>query len=237
MSVEWLLITILLAGVGFLVFGRLTTSRVRLLGALFMAAGLLAVWSWQGYLKRKLDSRTRLTVPHVGRPEKYVGSVSCRACHPDQYTSWHRSFHRTMTQIASTESVRGNFDGVALEFAYLNVSNETRRLMWTLAHAHGTLLGLVNVLVGLSIRIMPEVGLAHRRLTSAALLAATVLIPGGFFLGGVVFYGGDPGLGVLILPIGAVALLVAAFRLARTAGSVSSAAAAPSIRAARPPKR
>jgi hypothetical protein len=119
--------------------------------------------------------------------------------------------------------------------AYLDVSNETRRLMWTLAHAHGALLGLVNVLVALSIRIMPEVGLAHRRLTSSALLAATVLIPGGFFLGGVVFYGGDPGLGVLILPIGAVALLLAAFLLARAAGSVS-AAAAPSGRAARPPK-
>jgi hypothetical protein len=119
--------------------------------------------------------------------------------------------------------------------AYLDVSNETRRLMWTLAHAHGALLGLVNVLVALSIRIMPEVGLAHRRLTSSALLAATVLIPGGFFLGGVVFYGGDPGLGVLILPIGAVALLFAALLLARAAGSVS-AAAAPSARAARPPK-
>src|SRR4249920_2505171 len=49
---------------------------------------------------------------------------------------------------------------------YLDVSNETRRLMWTLAHAHGGLLALINVLVGLSIRIMPEVGLAHRRLTS-----------------------------------------------------------------------
>lgn len=120
--------------------------------------------------------------------------------------------------------------------AYLDVSNETRRLMWTLAHAHGALLGLVNVLVGLSIRVMPEVGVAHRRLTSAALLAATVLIPGGFFLGGVVFYAGDPGLGVLILPIGAVALLVAAFLLARGAGVVSRAAAS-SIRAARPPKR
>jgi len=119
--------------------------------------------------------------------------------------------------------------------AYLDVSNETRRLMWTLAHAHGALLGLVNVLVALSIRIMPEVGLAHRRLTSSALLAATVLIPGGFFLGGVVFYGGDPGLGVLILPIGAVALLFAALLLARAAGWVS-AAAARSARAARPPK-
>ena len=26
--------------------------------------------------------------------------------------------------------------------AYLDVTNETRRLMWTLAHAHGTVLGL-----------------------------------------------------------------------------------------------
>jgi hypothetical protein len=121
--------------------------------------------------------------------------------------------------------------------AYLDVSNETRRLMWTLAHAHGALLGLVNVLVGLSIRILPDVGAAHRRLTSAALLTATVLIPGGFFLGGIVFYGGDPGLGVLILPIGAVFLLVAAFLLARDAGSVLSAGAIRPTRAARPPKR
>ena len=109
--------------------------------------------------------------------------------------------------------------------------------MWTLAHAHGALLGLVNVLVGLSIRILPDVGRAQRRLVSAALLAATVLIPGGFFLGGVVFYAGDPGLGVLILPIGAISLLVAAFLLARDAGSVSSAGAERSSRAGRPPKR
>jgi hypothetical protein len=121
--------------------------------------------------------------------------------------------------------------------AYLDVSNETRRLMWTLAHAHGALLGLVNVLAGLSIRVLPDVGAAHRRLTSTALLAATVLIPGGFFLGGIVFYGGDPGLGVLILPVGAVFLLVAAFLLARDAGSVTSADATRSTRAARPPKR
>lgn len=121
--------------------------------------------------------------------------------------------------------------------AYLDVSNETRRLMWTLAHAHGVLLALVNVIVGVSIRVLPEVGLARRRLVSAALLAATVLIPGGFFLGGVVFYAGDPGLGVVILPIGAISLLVAAFLLARDAGSVASAATAPSTRAARSPRK
>ena len=102
--------------------------------------------------------------------------------------------------------------------AYLDVSNETRRLMWTLAHAHGTLLSLLNVVVGLSIRLVPELGARHRRLMSAALLAATVLIPGGFFLGGIGFYSGDPGLGVLILPIGAALLLIAVFVLARNAG-------------------
>ena len=121
--------------------------------------------------------------------------------------------------------------------AYVDVSNETRRLMWTLAHAHGALLGLVNVLVGLSIRILPEVGVAHRRLVSAAILTATVLIPGGFFLGGVVFYGGDPGLGVLILPIGAVALLGAVFLLARDAGLVASAGETRPARDARSPKQ
>ena len=118
--------------------------------------------------------------------------------------------------------------------AYLDVSNETRRLMWRLAHAHGALLGLVNVVVGLQIRVLPEVGAAYRRVTSSALLAATGLIPGGFFLGGIVFYGGDPGLGVLILPIGAVCLLAAAFLLARGAGSPSTPRADRPARAARP---
>src|SRR5882757_6559314 len=39
--------------------------------------------------------------------------------------------------------------------AYLNVSNETRRLMWTLAHAHGTLLGLVHLGFAATIRFGP----------------------------------------------------------------------------------
>ncbi len=121
--------------------------------------------------------------------------------------------------------------------AYLDVSNETRRLMWRLAHAHGALLGLVNVVVALQIRLLPEVGTASRRVMSAALLVATGFIPGGFFLGGIVFYGGDPGLGVLILPIGAVCLLAAVFLLARGAGSNSTSRADRPARGARTPRR
>ena len=31
----------------------------------------------------------------------YVTSNTCRACHPGNYASWHASFHRTMTQVAT----------------------------------------------------------------------------------------------------------------------------------------
>lgn len=98
--------------------------------------------------------------------------------------------------------------------AYLDASNETRRLMWTLAHAHGTLLAIVNIVAGLTWRSAPKLA-TNARLTSSSLLAASVLLPGGFFLGGIAFYGGDPGIGTALVPIGAVLFLFALFSLAR----------------------
>ena len=47
----------------------------------------------------------------------YVSSETCRACHPSQYATWHGSFHRTMTQVATPESVRADFDGVVVDLA------------------------------------------------------------------------------------------------------------------------
>jgi hypothetical protein len=49
---------------------------------------------------------------------------------------------------------------------------------------------------------------------SHSLSAATVLLPSGFFLGGVVTYGGDPGLGILLVPVGAAFLLGALLTIA-----------------------
>ena len=99
--------------------------------------------------------------------------------------------------------------------AYLDVSNETRRLMWTLAHAHGTLLAVIHIVFGLTLRGGPAPALAGQRLISTSLYAASVLLPGGFFLGGVVFYAGDPGVGVLLVPVGAALLLFAIYGIAR----------------------
>ena len=75
---------------------------------------------------------------------------------------------------------------------YLDVSNETRRLMWTLAHAHGSLISLIHVVFGVCLRTIPELETNNLRHTSLSLVAASVLLPAGFFLGGVTFYGSVP---------------------------------------------
>jgi hypothetical protein len=98
---------------------------------------------------------------------------------------------------------------------YLDASNDTRRLMWTLAHAHGTLVGAINVLYGLTLRVSPSIAEARQQSLSKLLVGATILLPLGFFLGGVSFYAGDPGLGILLLPVGAMLLLAALYSIAR----------------------
>ena len=120
--------------------------------------------------------------------------------------------------------------------AYLDVSNDTRRLVWTLAHAHGTLLSLVNLIFGLTVRVAPEMSAGNRRSISMALIGATILLPCGFFLGGIAFYSGDPGVGVLLVPIGATLLLIAVFQLARGAASVGAPDSKGQIRPPRPRK-
>lgn len=99
--------------------------------------------------------------------------------------------------------------------AYLHPYQETRRLMWTLAHAHGALLALLHLLYGVGLRLAPPLAASRPRVPSGALTLASLLLPGGFFLGGLWFYGGDPGLGILAVPAGAVCLLVAVVQVAR----------------------
>ena len=53
--------------------------------------------------------------PHRSSP--WAGSATCQSCHPDHYASWHRTFHRRMTQVATPASVLGAFDGRPVTFA------------------------------------------------------------------------------------------------------------------------
>ena len=102
---------------------------------------------------------------------------------------------------------------------YLDVANDSRRLMLTLAHAHGVLLALVHIGFAATIRAYPQQAERWKRLASPTLIASSVLLPGGFFAGGLYIYGGDPGLGVLLVPIGGLALAVSVFLTARAVGS------------------
>ena len=84
----------------------------------------------------------------------------------------------------------------------LDVDHETRRLMWSLAHAHGTLLGILNVALAATAARLTRWPAERLSLVSRAMLAATVFVPGGFLLGGIDPTGGDPGIGILLVPPG-----------------------------------
>jgi hypothetical protein len=92
---------------------------------------------------------------------------------------------------------------------YLDVGNTTRRHMLTLCHAHGTLLGLVNVAFAWSLGRM-EAGGERLSWASRCLVAATIGLPTGFGLGGLFAHAGDPGLGILLVPPAAICLILAA---------------------------
>ena len=108
---------------------------------------------------------------------------------------------------ASLETLHGFKAGL-----YLDASNEARRLVWTLAHTHGTLIGVLNL--GFAVTLA-RLSLSAAQLRAASLLfvLAGIVMPLGFFLGGIVIYGGDPGLPILLAPVGG-AFLIGAVGLA-----------------------
>ena len=104
--------------------------------------------------------------------------------------------------------------GLVLEFLhgfkvslYLDPDKELRRELWTLAHAHGTLLSLVQLLFSAAITSGHFRSPRRAKLCSVLLLGATLLLPGGFFLGGVAPTEWDPWIGIIWVPLGGLFLL------------------------------
>ena len=89
---------------------------------------------------------------------------------------------------------------------YLAETYATGRLLWTLAHAHGALLGLVHLGFASTLRSHESWTGAGRTWASRCLVWGAVLLPGGFFSGGAWLWGNDPNPLVLFSPLGGLLL-------------------------------
>ena len=89
-------------------------------------------WLWSGILlsaialvlvvtafsrELSLGKKSPSNRPIMAAEGTYITSNACRACHPGNYGSWHTSFHRTMTQVATAETLIPKAPSTELEFA------------------------------------------------------------------------------------------------------------------------
>ena len=86
---------------------RTIFAIVTVLGAtIFVGVGAILYWSDPP----RFPDEKPAEVPAPRLPEQklfggYVSASACRSCHPGQHASWHDSYHRTMTQRVTAESM------------------------------------------------------------------------------------------------------------------------------------
>ena len=93
---------------------RVGTVRIVVIAAL--AASLTA---WLLYARERPFPTD--AIPRIERGDEFVSSDTCRTCHPGAHDSWRETYHRTMTQVVSPETVVADFDDreyVADGFSY-----------------------------------------------------------------------------------------------------------------------
>ena len=93
-----------------------------------------------GYFKYTIDSRnqssriallasspgqTQLS-PITAPDNAYTSSQTCRACHPSEYDSWKKSYHRTMTQLAQPDAVLAEWQGTELPLGQATLQLEEK---------------------------------------------------------------------------------------------------------------
>ena len=63
--------------------------------------------------KPHADPASRID-PRAVHEDGYVGSGVCLSCHPYQHATWNASYHHTMTQVASAQTIQAPFDGTSM---------------------------------------------------------------------------------------------------------------------------
>jgi hypothetical protein len=97
------------------------------------------------------------------------------------------------------------------------LGSAVRRELWTLAHAHGNLLGILCLVLAL---LAPRVFADERARgrTERLLALGAVLMPLGFLLGGVMNSEGDPSVAIALVPVGGALVFAALVRTALQLG-------------------
>lgn len=113
-------------------------ARRRFLAPLIAGALVVAAAAWtiaDGASSARAAAAAQRHRPFESADGGYVSSRACRSCHPQQYRSWHASYHRTMTQPARPDTVFGAFDGVTLTSAGREHALERRgEQYWVRSH-------------------------------------------------------------------------------------------------------
>jgi len=117
MDVETVAVAAVLAAVALWMARSLRPGRRRL-AAIVTVPVLLAAGASTAMLTRTPPTaEAAVPLRPIAVPgEGFVTSRACRSCHPREYSAWHDSYHRRMTQVATPETVLGDFDGVELEY-------------------------------------------------------------------------------------------------------------------------
>lgn len=111
MSLEHVFITVIfcaavipiVATLGNLVVGRKTVT-LSLMGAWLLVLCLVLTIGW--LMRAPVEVAPQATFrPKQVPTNGYVGSNACRSCHPHEHSTWHDSYHRTMTQVATADSL------------------------------------------------------------------------------------------------------------------------------------
>ncbi|WP_164484047.1 hypothetical protein [Pseudofulvimonas gallinarii] len=79
-----------------------------------LLATILVVIAWSAVAVYR--ERAALNEPVDVSQAHFTGSQACVDCHADRHESWYATFHRTMTQEATPDSVQGRFDGQPLDY-------------------------------------------------------------------------------------------------------------------------
>jgi len=91
-------------------------QRQARLAVFLIALSAVGVGAVASVLRRPhVDPALQAELPRPDFENGYATSSTCRACHPREYETWHSTYHRTMTQRATPETVIGDFNGVTLQ--------------------------------------------------------------------------------------------------------------------------